>query len=378
MPSSHSHPVNPFKPTAGRTPPILIGRDAVRRDFIDGLHYGVGSPGRLMRIIGSRGTGKTVMLTDLGNIARSEGWVVLDETASSGLCDRLIASLSPPKALKEFTLQPEAFGIRLGEATFSHTRMPLTLRAALSKRIDGLKGDAGVLITLDEVQAADRDDLVAIATAFQHLVREEKNVALVFAALPEAMSEILNDKVLTFLRRAMAENLEPIPNDDVIWAVRQSMDESGMTIAPQFAARAAQATYGYPYMVQLVGYHIWQAAFRRMGTLGPIEEPDVDQGIHAAVQELGVDVIEPVLRGLSPMSIAFLLAMADDGAPSAIKDIAARLGKDAGYVNTYRTRLIESEVIESAGWGLVDFRIPYLRTYIREHREGLSMRVPER
>ena len=50
--------VNPFRPTAGAEPPVLIGRDKVIRDFSNGLREGVGAPARLMRITGPRGSGK--------------------------------------------------------------------------------------------------------------------------------------------------------------------------------------------------------------------------------------------------------------------------------------------------------------------------------
>ena len=70
--------VNPFKPTAGAEPPVLIGRERVVEDFSEGLDEGVGSPARLMRITGPRGSGKTVLLTELGDVARVHGWSVLD------------------------------------------------------------------------------------------------------------------------------------------------------------------------------------------------------------------------------------------------------------------------------------------------------------
>ena len=46
---------NPFKPTAGKRPPILIGRESVIEDFEEGLDNGAGAPGRLMLITGNRG-----------------------------------------------------------------------------------------------------------------------------------------------------------------------------------------------------------------------------------------------------------------------------------------------------------------------------------
>ena len=44
---------NPFKPTAGKRPPILIGRESVIEDFEEGLANGAGAPGRLMLITGA-------------------------------------------------------------------------------------------------------------------------------------------------------------------------------------------------------------------------------------------------------------------------------------------------------------------------------------
>ena len=45
---------NPFKPTAGKRPPVLIGRESVIEDFEEGLDNGAGAPGRLMLITGNR------------------------------------------------------------------------------------------------------------------------------------------------------------------------------------------------------------------------------------------------------------------------------------------------------------------------------------
>ena len=44
---------NPFKPTAGKRPPMLIGRESVIEDFEEGLDNGAGAPGRLMLITGN-------------------------------------------------------------------------------------------------------------------------------------------------------------------------------------------------------------------------------------------------------------------------------------------------------------------------------------
>ena len=85
--------INPFKPTAGAEPPVLVGRERVVQDFCDGIEEGVGAPARLMRITGPRGSGKTVLLTELGDVAKTYGWTVIDVVASGNLTDKIRRAL---------------------------------------------------------------------------------------------------------------------------------------------------------------------------------------------------------------------------------------------------------------------------------------------
>lgn len=377
---------NPFKPTAGRMPPLLIGRDNIINDFEEGLDDGPGAPGRLMRVTGARGVGKTVILTEFGRIAKNRKWEVIDETASNGLAQRLLDRLSPSNTAFNVSLKPSLSvtgmgSLNLGEANISSQQMPLTLREALSRKLDSLeRKHAGLLVTIDEAQAAERADMVAIATAVQHLIREERDIAFVFAGLPTIASKWLNDEVLTFLRRAQAEQLGDIPLQDVKDAFEDTFHDSGITIDGEALDMAADATEGYPFMIQLVGYHIWRITYRRhqnedrtsdSGII--VSEKDAAQGIANALNRLGDAVHGPELDGLSPIDKTYLLAMAQDNGPSSTSVVAERMGKDVNYANIYRTRLIDAQVIRDAGYGKVDFAIPYLRQYLREHAAYIRM-----
>jgi hypothetical protein len=369
-------PINPFRPTAGKRPPVLVGRDRVFQDFQDGLDYGPGAPGRLMRITGTRGTGKTVVLTELGAMARERGWTVLDETASPGLGERLLDRLVSPTRWSEASVKPSVLGVSLGEVKLRPERLPLTLREALGTKLDALeKKGCGILITIDEVQGGSRDELRALATAFQHLVREDRSVALVLAGLPNTVSDLLNDDVLTFLRRATPEALGKLGDFDVTWALGRSFTSSGMAVASDELAKMVQAAKGYPYMVQLVGYHVWQTTRRRLDGTGTVTGDDVEQGVSVAVDELARNVVEPVLSELSPTAVAFLLAMAHEPEEAPIGAVAARMGKTQNFANTYRTRLLDACVIEPAGRGRVAFQIPYLREYLTEHADRVALRA---
>ena len=50
-----------------------------------------------------------------------------------------------------------------------------------------------------------------------------------------------------------------------------------------------------------------------------------------------------------------------------MSDIATRLHAGANYASQYRLRLIAAELIEPTGHGRVDFTMPYLRDYLRDH-----------
>lgn len=365
--------MNPFKPTAGGEPPLLIGRERVVRDFDKGLDNGVGAPGRIMLITGARGTGKTVMLTVLGDKARAHKWDVIEETASDGLCERLVSELcSKDSLIDKLTFAPSitiaGASVSLGEAELSPKRMPETLRKAMSARLDALeKRDAGLMISIDETQAASRTDLIAIATAIQHQIREKRNVSIVFAGLPQMISDLFDDEVITFLRRARTNVLANVPIDEVKESFAQTFEDSGMSLDTSLVEKAAVATAGYPYMIQLVGYYIWDAADARESTV--ISKEDVDEGIREARVDLDNAVCVPELHGLSKNDKAYLEAMAVSDGPSGTSEVAKRMGRSAKYAATYRKRLLDAYVIRQTDRGEVDFAVPFLREYLRGHMQ---------
>ena len=365
--------MNPFKPTAGGEPPLLIGRERVVRDFDKGLDIGVGAPGRIMLITGARGTGKTVMLTVLGDKARAHKWDVIEETASDGLCERLVSELcSKDSLIDKLTFAPSitiaGASVSLGEAELSPKRMPETLRKAMSARLDALeKRDAGLMISIDETQAASRADLIAIATAIQHQIREKRNVSIVFAGLPQMISDLFDDEVITFLRRARTNVLANVPIDEVKESFAQTFEDSGMSLDTSLVEKAAVATAGYPYMIQLVGYYIWDAADARESTV--ISKEDVNEGIREARVDLDNAVCVPELHGLSKNDKAYLEAMAVSDGPSGTSEVAKRMGRSAKYAATYRKRLLDAYVIRQTDRGEVDFAVPFLREYLRGHMQ---------
>ncbi len=71
-------PAPPYTPGFGRRPPVVAGRDALVDDVARVLEVGPEHPRFCRAILGSRGTGKTVLLDVIGEVAAKKlGWAVL-------------------------------------------------------------------------------------------------------------------------------------------------------------------------------------------------------------------------------------------------------------------------------------------------------------
>lgn len=151
-------------------------------------------------------------------------------------------------------------------------------------------------------------------------------------------------------------------------AFEDTITDGGYHIDPDALAYATQATGGYPFMIQLVGYQVWRRAAN-----GQIDLGTARAGVEAARIRLGALVHATALKGLSDVDRTFLVAMSHDDGPSTMADIGRRMGKPGDYTTNYRKRLIDAGMIASTGWGRVDFAMPYLREYLREHAASLEM-----
>jgi hypothetical protein len=203
----------------------------------------------------------------------------------------------------------------------------------------------------------------------QHAFREERELAFAGAGWVSAISETVNDEVLTFLRRAERHALGSVAREDVARAIRIPVEASGRMVADDVLAVMVEGTRGYPFLIQLVGAQVWR--LRR-------SEPEISmgsarEGVTKALRRLGTLIYDPALAGSSAIDKSFLLAMAKDDGPSRMKDIQQRLAIDVNFAGQYRLRLIASELIESTGHGYVDFALPYLREYLRDHAAAAGL-----
>ena len=358
---------NPFRPSAGATPPQILGRAGVLDEFEYGLRLGSGAPGLLTIFTGARGIGKTVMLGAAHDAAREKGWAVISETATGGFMGRIGESMR--HITEELGAGPVNRRITaIAAAGFSiTTQLPperqvawRTLGEALLQLLNE-RGN-GLIITVDEIHAADRSELAQLAASIQHFIQDGLPIGLVFAGLPAAVSDLLNEGVATFLRRADKIDLHAAAVREVEESFADTFAAAKFRVSPALVRQAAEATGGYPFLIQLVGYFLWREAEIDQGKLSP---EAVDRAILAANRRNARTVIEAALATVSPKDRDFLSAMAEDDGPSIAGDIGRRIGAKTNLVANYRSRLLAAGLIESAGHGKVDFAIPGLRQHLR-------------
>ena len=337
-----------------------MGRGDLLDLFEDALDEGPGSPGYATVYTGARGVGKTVMLNAAEDLARAAGYAVISETASPGFLQRITTSHMPallPKTRRK--VQAASLGVVGGFELEQSTPAMQILRTM----VEQVTLSTPVLITVDELQAGALGELRDLSVVLQHSIREGRNFAFCGAGLPSALDELLNDKGVTFFRRADRHTLGVVGLQSVAAAFESVISENGRTIGTDVAQAAAEATGGYPYMIQLVGYRAWRQHADRIA----ITLDDVNAGAEQANRRIGTLVLEPALSDLSAVDRTFLLHMATDKGPSRMSDIAARMSTDANYASQYRLRLIAAGLIEPAGHGRVRFVLPHVREWLREH-----------
>lgn len=360
---------NVFHPAFGNRPDKIVGRSSVVDSFLEGLATEPGNRDRATLILGQRGMGKTAMLLELGDRAAEKGFVLARVTASDVMLDEIIEAvqIEGTKILgssknKIGGFSAGAFGFSFGLTFTDDIRENYGFRTKLSLLCDRLaeKG-RGIVILVDEVQKTN-DQMRQLATTYQHLIGEGKNLAICMAGLPSAVSSVLNDDILTFLNRARKVRLDALRLGDIKDYYFKTFAKAGRPLEGGALDAAVEATQGFPYLLQLVGYHLMNMA--EPGEA--IALPTVEAAADNAKAELAEDVFAAALRPLSRMDKEFLKALAVDGPSSSVSAIAGRLQKPDNYVQVYRTRLIDAGIITESGWGEVVLALPYLDEYLRQ------------
>jgi len=355
--------MTPFNPSFGELPFTILGRSQIIENIRFAFENNLSDPYRTVLFSGARGVGKTVLLEKIVELSLEYGFVSVNLTAGNSmikdlfdqLFERTRHILSQERTIKSFSIKS------LHVDFFDHNE-ELGLRTRLERTLSKLNDlGIGLLITIDEIYKT-TPGLGEIVIAYQHFKREGRNIALMLAGLPKNVSEILSDsedtKNFTFLRRAERVILKDVPIDEVTQLYYSTFNEANKQLSKEDAVFMAETSRGYPFMIQLVGYYVWRKTNEK------IERKDILTGIEMAKERLGVLVFEASLGDLSEKDLAFLHAMASLKTPVSTAEIQKKMNVSQGYIQQYRLRLLETELIYSPSYGKLDFSIPYLKEFL--------------
>lgn len=359
-------PHNPFTPVFGRDPAYFAGREQILDDVVRALDVGNNDPNLTSIFVGARGTGKTALLSRLASEATKRGWIAVSVTAIPGMLEDIIQRIheeashligkSESRKITSLEIAP------LGSIGWENVpEDALNWRSRMNILFEQLaETETGILITVDEVDP-NLDEMIELATTYQHFIREGKKVALLMAGLPHNVSRLRSGKHTSFLRRAFRQELGAISPEDVHEGYRMTLEGNGKTIDPIALDAAVRATKGFPFMFQLVGFRMWNAS-----TTGQITEENVKVGVELAQSDLRRQVFDSTYSDLSKSDLLFLKAMLEDESESSLSDISDRLGKPSGHVSTYKKRMLEAGVIEEGLRKGIRFSLPGFRDYLSE------------
>jgi hypothetical protein len=380
--------LNPFNPRSGANPHILVGRDS----DLEVAKYGIdfpGSPESNLFIHGPRGVGKTALMFKIADYARHLGWETINTSMGSGLLARVEAEIDDIIAARK-TTEPKAkvkadvnLGILNAEVEF--TRLPDVVPRSFIRKIEyalALLEPNGLLISIDEIQAnAGLEDFDRLGNDIQILqgrtnmyTKQQNKIAFVMGGLSSIMMDLLKDKdtsgnrrSLTFLRKAERVPLLSVSDDAVRGAIRWSLTQSHRVANDGVIEMMVDAIRGYPFLIQLVGYHVWRQSDIE------ITAPDALKGIQYAKRKLGSLIHETALNDLSDVDKTFLLAMTQDKGGSRMKNIVERMGVNDQYAQVYKERLKRADMITQTAHGSVDFTLPWMKEYLLEHSASLVL-----
>ena len=167
----------------------------------------------------------------------------------------------------------------------------------------------------------------------------------------------------TFLQRAANVELARLEIADVAESYDDVFTHEGISVCDGASRKMAEASEGYAFMVQLVGFYTWKAAARSGANTIGLEHVAI--GIEEARRSFASTVLKPILSRVSQGQTDYLRAMAQCGEGDVQSgEVAKRMGMSTAQLGTFRARLIEAGILEATGYGKARIAIPYLREYL--------------
>lgn len=345
---------NPFTLTFGKSPLEPVERPVQTNEIIDTFTAEPVNQ-QMFLITGVRGSGKTVMMTEISRKLRTrEEWVVIELNPSVDLLQGILSKLNSNPVCAgiiksaKIDLSFWGFGVSI-EGAAPITDAETAIIAILEKM---KKNGKKLLVTIDEV--TNNEFMHVFAGSFQIFVRQDIPIFLLATGLYENIDELQNEKNLTFLYRAPKLQMKPLNQQAIIKKYMNIFQ-----IEREQAAQMAELTKGYPFAFQVLGYLTWNNHGNYREVLEEYE------------QYLSEFVYDKIWSELSRKDrvVARGIAETDSGK---IKDIREHLGMETNQFNPYRKRLIKKGILSGEMRGYVYFTLPLFEDYVLENAEILQ------
>jgi len=333
---------NPFTLTFGRSPLESVDRPVQINEITEAFTAETVNQ-QMFIITGVRGSGKTVMMTEISHRLRADAnWVVIELNPATDLLSSMLSKLNSNQICTDLIKSAKidlsffGFGVAIEGTT------PITdAETAIIKILEKLKKSGKrLLVTIDEM--TNSESMKVFAGAFQIFVRQDLPVFLLGTGLYENIEELQNEKSLTV-------QLKPLNNGAII-----NKYKTIFHISQEQASEMAELTKGYPFAFQVLGYLTWNNNGEYHAVLGEYE------------QYLSEFVYDKIWSELSPKDRMVAKAIADVKS-GRIKDIREQLGMETNEFNPYRKRLIRKGIVSGEMRGYVYFTLPLFDEYVIEN-----------
>ena len=341
--------INPFKISFGVKPSNFINR-LEQSDYIIETFSAREVYTNAMIITGPRGSGKTVMLSNIAShFKEDDNWLVVELIPSYDMLEQLASKLydsSLARRLfdgKTFGFSFQGFSLSIkGEKPI--TNVTSLIEILLSKL---KKKNKRLLILVDEI--AKNDYVRQFAQTFQLLLREQYDIFLLSTGLYNNIYELQNDKTLTFLYRSIKISLDPLNLQTIAFSY-----QNYLKISEKVAIDLAKLTKGYAFAYQVVGFIMLKNKYSQINEELLIE---VDQYL----KEYTYD---KTWSELSANDRRFLMGFHNDGIHD-VKDLLIDTKMDKKTFSIYRDRLIKKGLINNEGYGKLSLSLPRFYNFIK-------------
>ena len=355
---------NPFNPSFGKMPSIFLKRGSLSQRIISELNR-ENSPFQTSLIYGQRGSGKTTLMSEIASkLEKNKDWIIIDLVLDNDLLISLTNQLQEHllKLIKNLDIKMNFLGIDINASLAQNidANFQQIFQTSLEKLT---KKGKKVLINIDEVHLTPL--LKKFANCYQIMIRKNLNVSLLMAGLPENVSEIQNNDVLTFLLRANRIVLDPLDLETIKLSYKHTFQKANFNIDDKTILYMTKQTQGFAYAFQLLGYHVWRYATDQ--NKNTISISLIDEILDIYLNDLNRNVYFKVYNDLSFKEKEFVQAMVKVGKTKVkSQEIGKIMNKSANYLAVYRRKLIDDQVIKPDGYGYVSFLLPHFDKFIEQ------------